>query len=69
MRVDLLRLPPGHPLSPYVRSIFRHQAPHGYLSETMLPRGNVNILFNFGHRVRVERPGASATAAAWTASS
>lgn len=45
MQIKLFRIPAGHPLSPGVRSIFRLQAPHGYVSETMLPRGNVNILF------------------------
>ena len=67
MDVKLLRIPAGHPLSPSVRSIFRLHAPHGYVTETMLPRGNVNILFNFGHALRVERPGASSPEADWHA--
>jgi AraC-like DNA-binding protein len=60
-------MPAGHPLSPYVRSIFRLQAPHGYVTETILPRGTVNVLFNFGHCVRVERPCASTPEADWKA--
>jgi AraC-like DNA-binding protein len=46
MNVDLFIPPPGHPLRPYLQSIWRMHARSGYAAETILPKGNVDILFN-----------------------
>lgn len=42
-------IPPiHHPLAPYIQSIWRVQAKGDYRTETILPKGNVDLLFNFG---------------------
>ena len=45
----------GHPLHPYVRSIFRARAWQAYRNETILPTGSVDILFNLGEPLRILR--------------
>lgn len=47
MQIRLWTPPPGHPLHACVHSIFRARADAAY-SETILPKGNVDILFNLG---------------------
>jgi AraC-like DNA-binding protein len=60
--------PPGHPLEPYVLSIFRVRADTPY-RETILPKGNVDLLFNLGGTVHGEGmlsgPGVIQEGAAW----
>ncbi len=42
-------IPPSqHPLEPYVQSIWRAHANGDHTVETILPKGNVDLLFNFG---------------------
>lgn len=53
MQVDLLTIPAADPLSLYATSIFRLRARGAYTTETILPGGQVNLLFNFGSPVRV----------------
>ena len=40
--------PPGHPLHPYVLAIFRSRWDGRGMCETILPKGNVDYLFNLG---------------------
>lgn len=40
--------PPGHPLEPYVISIFRVRNETPHRQETIVPKGNVDLLFNLG---------------------
>jgi AraC-like DNA-binding protein len=47
MQIRTWTPPPGHPLQACVLSIFRARA-NGANSETILPKGNVDILFNLG---------------------
>jgi AraC-like DNA-binding protein len=47
MQIRLWTPPPGHPLHGCVLSIFRARSDAAY-SETILPKGNVDILFNLG---------------------
>lgn len=53
MRVDLFTIPVTDPLSLYATSIFRLRARDAYATETIMPGGHVNLLFNFGPPVRV----------------
>lgn len=48
----LYRPPAGHPLQPYVQSIFRVSGELPYRRETLLPRGTVELLFNLGETMR-----------------
>ncbi|HEX8673128.1 MAG TPA: AraC family transcriptional regulator [Longimicrobium sp.] len=48
MHVDKYRPPPAHPLHPYVQAIFRIRLARPYARETILPKGNVDLLFNLG---------------------
>jgi len=42
-------IPPAqHPLASYVQAIWRVQANRDYTTETILPKGNVDLLFNLG---------------------
>ncbi len=45
MRVDRYIPPPGHPLRPYLQSIWRGRAKNSFRRETILPKGNVDIIF------------------------
>jgi AraC-like DNA-binding protein len=57
MQIHVFRIPPGHPLRPYVVSVFELRAERAFRVERILPRGDVSLLFNFGDPVRVdERP-------------
>lgn len=47
MQIRMWVPPPGHPLQPHVLSIFRARTNDAY-TETILPKGNVDILFNLG---------------------
>lgn len=47
MQIRVWTPPPGHPLHACVLSIFRARLDAAY-SETILPKGNVDILFNLG---------------------
>ena len=40
--------PPGHPLEPFVIAIFRVRTDAPHRQETILPKGNVDLLFNLG---------------------
>lgn len=60
--------PPGHPLQPFVISIFRVRMESPHRQETILPKGNVDLLFNLGEALHatdvrnepyVVRPGAA----------
>lgn len=47
MQIRTWAPPPRHPLHSCILSIFRARA-NGASSETILPKGNVDILFNLG---------------------
>jgi AraC-like DNA-binding protein len=49
---SLYRPPAGHPLQPYVQSIFRVCGELPFRQETLLPRGTVDLVFNLGETVR-----------------
>ena len=46
--------PSQHPLEPYVYTIWRIQANRDYTTETILPKGNVDLIFNFGDPIASE---------------
>ncbi len=48
MQLEYYIPPAQHPLGPYVQSIWRVHAHRDYSTETILPKGNVDLLFNFG---------------------
>jgi AraC-like DNA-binding protein len=48
MQIDRYIPPSGHPLHPYVDSIWRAVSQPKHASETILPKQNVDILFNLG---------------------
>ncbi|MCX6047614.1 MAG: helix-turn-helix transcriptional regulator [Chloroflexi bacterium] len=48
MQTEQYAPPPQHPLEPYVQAIWRVKANRSYTTETILPKGNVDLLFNFG---------------------
>lgn len=50
-KVETWRPPPGHPLEPCIQYVFRVRGPTPYRHETVLPKGNVDLLFNFGETV------------------
>lgn len=56
MHVDFYRLPPPHPLRPFLR-VFRNRANGAFRQETILPKGNLDILFNLGDALRVRGAG------------
>lgn len=45
---EIYQPPPGHPLHPYVLAIFRVRWNGAGARETILPKGNVDYLFNLG---------------------
>ncbi len=49
--LETYRPPAGHPLEPCVQYIFRVRQGHPFLRETILPKGNVDLLFNLGEPV------------------
>ncbi len=51
IQVDVYQPPAGHPLEGSVLSIFRCRAETPYRHETILPKGNVDLLFNLGEPV------------------
>ena len=53
VRIDLFTPPRVHPLHPFVISIFRCRARDAFTTETILPKGNVDIAFNLGPVQRV----------------
>jgi len=55
MKVDRFIPSPGHRLQPYIRSIWRVRADGEYSQETILPQGNVDILFNMGGVIGLAR--------------
>jgi AraC-like DNA-binding protein len=66
--IQQYRPPAGHPLEPYLLSIFRVRMDHPPRHEIILPKGNVDLLFNLGETVHgdglapdpyVVRPGAA----------
>lgn len=62
MRADVFVPPPGHLLHPFVHSIFEVHGPQAALrEEAILPKGNVDLLFNLGAPVDVAREGAITT--------
>ena len=67
-KVQTWRPPAGHPLEPCIQYVFRVRGATPYRHETVLPKGNVDLLFNFGETVvgaglaaepYVARPGAA----------
>lgn len=50
-QVETWRPPAGHPLEPCIQYIFRVRTPTPYRHETILPKGNVDLLFNLGQPV------------------
>jgi AraC-like DNA-binding protein len=48
MQIDRYIPPPEHPLHPYVASIWRAESQFSHSSETILPKQNVDLLFNLG---------------------
>lgn len=48
MQIQRYVPPPDHPLAPYVQSIWRIRFPKSQAVETILPKGNVDLLFNLG---------------------
>jgi AraC-like DNA-binding protein len=54
--IQMYRPPAGHPLEPYVLSIFRVRTEAPHRVETILPKGNVDILFNLGDAMRGDAP-------------
>ena len=54
MQVDSYSPPPGHPLAPYLIGIFRMRARGAYVEETILPKGNADLLFNLGEPLHLE---------------
>lgn len=48
IQIDVYQPPAGHPLEGSVLSIFRCRAETPYRHETILPKGNVDLLFNLG---------------------
>lgn len=67
--VQVFRPPAGHPLEPHVLSIFRVRTGTPHRHETILPKGNVDLLFNLGETVVGEglepQPYVVAPGAAW----
>lgn len=49
--VQTWRPPAGHPLEPCIQYIFRVRGATPYRHESVLPKGNVDLLFNFGETV------------------
>jgi AraC-like DNA-binding protein len=66
MQVEHFVPPPAHPLRPFVATIFHLRARRDYVAETILPHGNVDILFNLGPPIHVT-PSGPANAVAWNA--
>ncbi|HEY0015364.1 MAG TPA: helix-turn-helix domain-containing protein [Longimicrobium sp.] len=50
--LDIYRPPAGHPLEPCVQYIFRVRQQNPFPREIILPKGNVDLLFNLGEAVR-----------------
>jgi AraC-like DNA-binding protein len=48
MQIDHYTPPVGHPLHCYLASIWRIDSPFPHTSETILPKQNVDLLFNLG---------------------
>jgi hypothetical protein len=46
MKADFYIPPRTHPLFPYIQSIWRNTANGDFTRETILPKGNVDLLFN-----------------------
>lgn len=46
MQIDRYIPPPDHPLHPYIESIWRVESYPSHATETILPKQNVDILFN-----------------------
>lgn len=69
LQLQTWRPPAGHPLEPSIQYIFRARQQTPYPRETILPKGNVDLLFNLGEPVAGEGlgPGASVAeqGAAW----
>jgi AraC-like DNA-binding protein len=49
--IQTYRPPAGHPLEPSIQYIFRVREPNPYRQEIVLPKGNVDLLFNLGEPV------------------
>lgn len=65
MRVRYYAVPSSHPLSAAVIGIFRLDAAPAFSSETILPKGVINVLFNFGPAIRTESSGVPHTSGIW----
>ncbi|HVG44635.1 MAG TPA: DUF6597 domain-containing transcriptional factor, partial [Longimicrobium sp.] len=52
--IQQYRPPAGHPLEPYLLSIFRVRMDQPPRHEIILPKGNVDLLFNLGDSVHGE---------------
>lgn len=51
MNVETYIPPTDHPLHPYLQAIWRCNAKGDYSRETILPKGNVDIFFNFADTI------------------
>lgn len=51
--VQIWAPPPGHPLEPYVTTIFRVRRPAAVRHEIILPKANVDLIFNLGTPMQV----------------
>lgn len=67
--IQMYRPPAGHPLEPCIQYIFRIREQHPHRQEIVLPKGNVDLLFNLGEPVHgaglLESPYVSEEGAAW----
>jgi AraC-like DNA-binding protein len=57
MDARLYRPPADHPLAPYLIGIFRVRCVAGAWEETILPKGNVDLIFNLGSTMTSCGPG------------
>ena len=53
MKVEHHTIPHGHPLAPHVLYIFRMRGKGHFSAETILPKGNVDLLFNSADALHV----------------
>jgi len=66
MLAEEYRPPAGHPLHPYVMAIFRLRARAAPHRETILPKGDVHVLFNLGDAVHVQGDQLGPDGVRWT---
>jgi AraC-like DNA-binding protein len=67
VHVKYFHVPPAHPLSGAVVGMFRLQAHGAYATETILPKGIIDILFNLGPPIRTRSQDGSVVYDDWNA--